>query len=92
MDVTICAEDTARHKPEPDPLLKAAATLGVAPAGCLYVGDSTHDLRAARAAGMRSAAAPWGGGAVEDLAALAPDLWLGALGDVLLHCPPRGSR
>ena len=79
VDVTICAEDTARHKPEPEPLLRAAAALGVAPADCLYVGDSTHDLRAARAAG--------------DLAALAPDLWLGALGDLLPHCPPlRESR
>lgn len=92
VDVTVCAEDTTRHKPAPEPLLKAAADLGIPPARCLYVGDSTHDLIAARAAGMRSAAAPWGAGAAEALAALAPELWLGALGDLPFYCPPLPGR
>jgi HAD superfamily hydrolase (TIGR01509 family) len=40
-------------KPAPDLLLLAASELGVEPARTWYVGDSTWDMRAARAAGMR---------------------------------------
>jgi len=39
-------------KPAPDLLLLAAREVGVPPAGCWYVGDSTWDMRAAVAAGM----------------------------------------
>lgn len=41
-------------KPAPDLLLAAADQLGVDPAGCWYVGDSTWDMHAADAAGMRA--------------------------------------
>ncbi|WP_444464300.1 HAD family hydrolase [Rhodobacter capsulatus] len=43
-------------KPEPGQLLAFAAHLGVAPAQVAMVGDSLHDLAAARAAGMRAVA------------------------------------
>jgi HAD superfamily hydrolase (TIGR01509 family) len=41
-------------KPAPDLLLLAARTLSVDPATTWYVGDSTWDMRAALAAGMRA--------------------------------------
>ncbi|HET7475130.1 MAG TPA: HAD family phosphatase [Dermatophilaceae bacterium] len=41
-----------RAKPAPDLLLLGAQQLGVDPARCWYVGDSTWDMRAAVAAGM----------------------------------------
>ncbi len=41
-------------KPAPDLLLLAARELGVDPSRCWYVGDSTWDMRAAVAAGMRA--------------------------------------
>ncbi|MBZ4021364.1 phosphatase [Rhodobacter sp. TJ_12] len=41
-------------KPEPGPLLAFAAHVGVAPAQVAMVGDSLHDLTAARAAGMQA--------------------------------------
>jgi len=43
----------AQAKPAPDLLLLAASELGVEPARTWYVGDSTWDMRAAAAAGMR---------------------------------------
>lgn len=43
-------------KPDPDPLLAFARAVEIAPAQVAMVGDSTHDLRAARAAGMVSIA------------------------------------
>lgn len=55
-------EDTARHKPAPDPLLHGAAALGVDPATCVYVGDATVDVLAGRAAGMATVAVTWGAG------------------------------
>ncbi|MGZ8495600.1 MAG: HAD-IA family hydrolase, partial [Candidatus Binatia bacterium] len=42
----------ARGKPAPDVYLLAAARLGVDPAGCLVLEDSTHGVAAAVAAGM----------------------------------------
>ena len=41
-------------KPAPDLLLLAAQQLGIGPAKAWYVGDSTWDMRAAVAAGMRA--------------------------------------
>jgi pyrophosphatase PpaX len=53
-------EDTAIHKPEPEPLLEAARRLGVSIGSCAYVGDSPHDMNAALAAGAVPVAALWG--------------------------------
>ncbi|MGB1034931.1 MAG: HAD family hydrolase [Primorskyibacter sp.] len=58
-------------KPAPDPLLAGARALGVAPAGVIMVGDSTHDLLAGRAAGMRTVGVLTGMAGPETLAPLA---------------------
>jgi HAD superfamily hydrolase (TIGR01509 family) len=50
--VVVCAEDTPRHKPEPDVFLEAARQLGVAAAGCVVFEDTDLGLEAARRAGM----------------------------------------
>jgi HAD superfamily hydrolase (TIGR01509 family) len=46
------ASHVEHAKPEPDLLLLAAKQLGVEPARCWYIGDSTWDMTAAVAAGM----------------------------------------
>jgi pyrophosphatase PpaX len=61
MDVVIGAEDTERHKPDPDPLLEALARLDADPAEAAYVGDSPFDIRAAKAGGLFAIAVGWGG-------------------------------
>ena len=48
----VAAEDTARHKPEPDVFLEAARRIGVDPAACLVYEDTDIGLEAARRAGM----------------------------------------
>ncbi|MDB5901720.1 MAG: cbbZ, pgp, partial [Betaproteobacteria bacterium] len=49
---TVVSGDTlARKKPDPDPLLHAAAVLEIAPRDMLMIGDSLNDTQAARAAG-----------------------------------------
>ncbi len=58
-------------KPEPGMCLGFAAALGLAPETVLMVGDSTHDLLAGRAAGMRCVAVLTGMASEAELAPLA---------------------
>lgn len=58
-------------KPAPGQLLAFCAVTGLGPENVLMVGDSLHDLRAGRAAGMRSLAVLTGMAAASDLAPLA---------------------
>jgi len=44
------AENVKRHKPNPDPVLKAARMLRVQPKDCVLIGDSIYDIIAARRA------------------------------------------
>jgi pyrophosphatase PpaX len=60
-EVVVGAEDTTRHKPNPEPLLHALEQLGAAPAEAAYVGDSPFDVAAAKAAGVFAVAVTWGG-------------------------------
>lgn len=52
VEVVICAGDTIKGKPFPDPFLKAAELLGVAPEKCLVFEDGNPGVEAAKAAGM----------------------------------------
>jgi sugar-phosphatase len=49
----VTADDVVNGKPSPEPYLKGAALLGVAPADCLVFEDTPAGVAAARAAGMR---------------------------------------
>jgi pyrophosphatase PpaX len=79
-DVLVGADDTERHKPEPDPLLEALARLAATPEQAAYVGDSPFDVRAAKAGGLLAVAVAWGG--IHDTEAL-----LAEDPDVLVHDP-----
>jgi HAD superfamily hydrolase (TIGR01509 family) len=52
--VVVTAEDTPRHKPEPDVFLEAARRMGVPPEICTVYEDTDLGLEAARRAGMRA--------------------------------------
>jgi HAD superfamily hydrolase (TIGR01509 family) len=58
-DLVVSAESVARGKPAPDLFLAAARGLGVEPAGCVVLEDSSHGVRAAISAGMRCIAIPY---------------------------------
>jgi HAD superfamily hydrolase (TIGR01509 family) len=49
--VSVCADEVPRGKPDPDPYLRAAELLGVAPPRCLAVEDSSNGALAAERAG-----------------------------------------
>ncbi len=56
----VCGGETARRKPDPEPLLLALERLGVAPSQAAYVGDSPEDVEMARAAGAYAVGVPGG--------------------------------
>ena len=53
VEALVCAGETEHGKPYPDPFLKAALELGVAPEHCLVFEDGDAGIQAAEAAGMR---------------------------------------
>lgn len=73
LDCCIGSDDCDHYKPEPEPVLRGAEAIGLAPEECLYVGDSPFDLQAGCAAGCKTVAANWGMFPAEVLAAEHPD-------------------
>ena len=51
-DTIVASEDTARHKPDPEPFREAARRLGARPERCVVWEDSGLGIEAARRAGM----------------------------------------
>ena len=51
LDLVVGVHDVPRPKPFPDMIVKCVEHFGIAPHEAIYVGDSTSDLEAARAAG-----------------------------------------
>lgn len=75
-DDGVYMEDTAVHKPNPEPVLEALRRIEVGPVEAVFVGDSPHDIAAGRAAGVLTIAALWGPFARERLLAARPDVSL----------------
>ena len=83
MDVLVCADEVDNPKPHPEPVEKAVRLLGADVASTIYVGDSIHDMRSGRAAGVRTAAVLWGPFGRGHLEEAAPDFWLEKPDDLL---------
>jgi pyrophosphatase PpaX len=83
-DVVVGAEDTERHKPHPDPILRGLELIGARADETVYVGDSPFDVLAAKAAGVRAIAVTWGGfHSRERLEREAPDAIVDTPGELL---------
>ncbi|OQY33001.1 MAG: hypothetical protein B6243_06930 [Anaerolineaceae bacterium 4572_5.2] len=73
----VATAQTCEHtKPYPDPILWAAEQMGVAPTECLMIGDTTVDIKAARAAGAQSVGVLCGFGEKDELLEAGADLIL----------------
>ena len=65
---------TVKHtKPFPDPIYWAAQQMGVQPANCLMIGDTTVDIRAGKAAGAQTVGVLCGFGEEPELRRLGAD-------------------
>jgi phosphoglycolate phosphatase len=65
--IVVSGDTLANKKPHPEPLLHAATFFSVASEDCLMVGDSQHDVKAARAAGFAAVCVPYGYNHGEDI-------------------------
>lgn len=76
----ITSGDTlARKKPDPLPLLHSAGQFGLSPADALMVGDSSNDVKAARAAGFAIICVPYGYNHGVDIRLSKPDAVIDSL-------------
>jgi HAD superfamily hydrolase (TIGR01549 family) len=56
----VCANDTNKHKPNPDPILKCLEIAKATPSETIYIGDTIYDMQCAQSAGVDFALALWG--------------------------------
>lgn len=66
---TVCADDTKRHKPNPEPILKFLEISNADPKKSIYIGDTVYDFECARDAGIDFGLALWGCKNHENIAA-----------------------
>jgi pyrophosphatase PpaX len=92
MDVLVCADEVENPKPHPEPVEKAVRLLNADPDTTVYVGDSIHDMRSGRAAGVRTAAVLWGPFGRSHLEGAQPDYWLETPNDLLALVRNSGNR
>jgi pyrophosphatase PpaX len=59
-DVVITADDTDRHKPDPEPIRIALERLGADAGSAAFVGDAPFDIQAGNAAGVHTVGVTWG--------------------------------
>ena len=66
-DYLVTPEDTDRHKPDPEPALKAMSLLGAAPKSTVFIGDAHYDICSGAGAGIDTVFVTWSQAAVESL-------------------------
>jgi phosphoglycolate phosphatase len=76
------ARTCRRGKPHPEPFLWIAESLGIEPARCLMVGDTTIDIRAGKAVGAQTAGVLCGFGERRELARAGADVLLTSTADL----------
>jgi pyrophosphatase PpaX len=82
----VAAEDTTRHKPDPEPVLHALDLLGAPAAGACYAGDAPFDIRSGRAAGVTTIAVTWAFFSRAALVEAGPDLVVETPAELLAAC------
>ncbi|NLK98781.1 MAG: HAD family hydrolase [Epulopiscium sp.] len=58
--IVVCADDTEKHKPHPDPILHFLKQSGADKSKAIYIGDTKYDMECALGAGIDFALALWG--------------------------------
>lgn len=81
-DAIVCRDDTYRHKPFPEPYLKAIEELGCKVCEAIAIEDSPNGIKAAKAAGLFTVAVP--NQVTRSLVGDEADLKLESLADITL--------
>jgi len=80
--IVVSGDTLPVKKPDPGPLLHAAAELGVAPEHSLMLGDSQSDVKAARAAGFQIICMSYGYNHGEDVRIYNPDAVIDSMAEL----------
>ncbi|MDX6719365.1 MAG: phosphoglycolate phosphatase [Solirubrobacteraceae bacterium] len=83
--VVVGADQVTHPKPHPEMAQAIMRTFGVSPERAVMVGDTTHDLLMAQAAGMSSVAVTYGVHGVQELRSSDPT-WIADTFDDVLDC------
>ena len=83
MTCVIASDSTAKHKPDPEPVLVGLERLGATPSRTIYVGDSPYDMHAAKAAGVHALGVMWGAFNTETLLDAGADAVLRTPGELV---------
>lgn len=81
-NTVIGGDSTAHRKPHPAPLLKAAEECGIEVKNALMIGDSRHDVEAARNAGCSVVCVTYGYNHGEDIRLAEPDGVVGSFTEI----------
>jgi phosphoglycolate phosphatase len=81
--IIISGDTLPFKKPDPGPLLHAAAYFGVAPEASLMIGDSVSDVKAARAAGFQIVCLSYGYNHGEDIRDAHPDAVIDTMTEIM---------
>lgn len=71
-EIIITRDDVHECKPSPEGILQALKSMHVHPESCVYVGDSSGDIHAARAAGVMPVLVGWTTLTLDQIHALSP--------------------
>ena len=81
--IIISGDTLPVRKPDPGPLLHAAAHFGVAPEASLMIGDSVSDVKASRAAGFQIVCLSYGYNHGDDIRDAHPDAVIDTMTEIL---------
>ncbi|MDK2820758.1 MAG: pyrophosphatase PpaX [Clostridia bacterium] len=84
--VVVAVEDVKKHKPGPEPVMYALQLLKLYPHEAVMIGDSPHDILAAKAAGVTSVAAGWSKITWEKVLASNPDVVVNSMKEFTDFC------
>ena len=84
--VIVTAEDVTSHKPGPEPVRRGLELLGLGKEAAAMIGDSPHDILAARAAGVTSVAAGWSKVPLKRIQAAAPEIIVASMTELVDLC------
>jgi HAD superfamily hydrolase (TIGR01509 family) len=79
----ICADSIPYQKPSPEPVLEALKLLARPVEGAVFIGDSEHDIRAGKLAGVKTIAVLGGSSPEDRLRAAEPDYVLESITELL---------
>lgn len=80
--IVVSGDTLPQKKPDPAPLLHAAAHFGIEPARATMIGDSVSDVKAARAAGFQIICMSYGYNHGENIADAHPDALIDSMSEL----------